>query len=358
MKNLLSFVIIIFVMGISPSHAKSHHAPIANSFTLEPMNVRPDGAILTWATGGVIDPYFPTKALLLAQDNGMDISELGTRWVEWMLARQDESGLFGRYCYKEDQAVYETCAIADADDAMMAMWVELLYRLAPRGGLPEAWAKSAEKAQYQLDSIFDSSSTVFFVSKAMHAGLLMDNIEIYAAYKNIERNALRIGANKTAKSYSARAEYLKNGIIPTFWDQKNTTFKASTQTRTDAGFYPDTVVQLIPMMYKFSSPSVKQPRDFYAKWMKNHRGEWFALIGKDYPWGLLAVVAMQQNDAMTANCWLRRSAPFRHGEQWNVLDEAAFQVVQKKLKKKWKHELPACSISTVSDKSEKTGANS
>ena len=333
MRLASAILMLIVTLSASPLLAKPHHAPEANAFVLDPVYARPDGSILTWSGGGIIDPYFPTKALLLAQDSGMDISEAGNRWVEWMLAHQNDNGLFSRYCYVKDQVVYDNCSVADADDAMMAIWIELLYRLAPRSGLPQAWARSAEKAEYQLDSIFDSKSTVFFVSKAMPAGLLMDNIEIYAAYKSIERNALRIGDTKTVQSYHARAEYLKNGIIPTFWDQKTLTYKASTQTRPETSFYPDTVVQMIPMLYKFGTPEMKIPKDAYKKWMKNHRDEWFALIGKNYPWGLLAVLATDQGDMMTANCWVKRSSPFRHSDQWNVLDETAFEVVEAQLKK-------------------------
>jgi len=344
MRYVFPMVMTLFILAASPLHAKPSRAPAANPFTLDAMYVRPDGAILTWASGDVVDPYFPTKALLLAQDNGMDISDLGTRWVEWMLAQQDKNGLFDRYCPKEDQSAYTICGVADADDSMMAMWIELLYRLAPRGGLPDAWSESAQKAQYQLDMIYDPKSTVFVVSRAMPVGLLMDNIEIYAAYKNIERNAVRMGDNKTAQAYHARAEYLKNGIVPTFWNPKTHSFKASTQARTDQSFYPDSVAQLTPMMYNFASPSVKLPTDFYKKWMKAHRGEWFALIGKDYPWGLLAVLAVQQGDMMTANCWLQQSTPARYTAQWNVLDEAAYQSVEWKLRMKWPQELPPCAI--------------
>ena len=343
MKSLLSTVMLTLILLASPLQAKPRQAPAVNPFTLDSMYVRPDGAILTWMSGGVVDPYFPTKALLLAQHNGMDITDLGTHWVKWMLTQQDASGLFDRYCFKEDQT-YTTCAGADADDAMMALWIELIYLLAPRSGLPDSWLESVHKAQYQLDRIYDKKSTVFMVSQAMPVGLLMDNIEIYAAYKSIERSAIRIGDNETAKAYRARAEYLKNGIIPTFWDVKTHSFKASTQARTSSGFYPDTVVQLMPLMYGFNSPSIKLPANFYKKWMKDHRQEWFSLIGKDYPWGLLAVLAVEQGDMMTANCWLQKSAPSRYSLQWNVLDESAFQVVSLKLHRKWPHALPACTI--------------
>lgn len=355
MRIWLPIAMLAVMLTANPLLAKPSRAPVANPFMLDPIFLRPDGAILTWTSGPVIDPYFPTKALMLAQDNGMDISDIGTRWVDWMLAHQNDNGLFGRYCYKEEQNTYDVCGTADADDAMMAMWIELLYRLAPRGGLPNTWFESAQKAQYQLDSIFDAKAGVFLISKAMPVGLLMDNIEIYAAYKSIERNAIRMTDNKVAQEYHARAEYLKNGIIPTFWDTKAHNFKASTQDRTENDFYPDSVAQLIPIMYGFSSPAIKLPANFYAKWMKDHRDEWFALIGKDYPWGLLAAFAMQHGDLMTANCWLQQSTPFRYVTQWNILDEAAFQSINWKLRRKWPTELPTCTITSEKAPPEKKG---
>jgi hypothetical protein len=259
-----------------------------------------------------------------------------------MLPRQDASGLFSRYCFNVVKNDYEPCAAADADDAMMAMWIELLYRLAPRGGLPEQWQESAKKAEYQLDSIYNPKLTVFSISKSMPTGLLMDNVEIYTAFKHIERDAIRIGDGKTSLAFRARAAHLKVGIVTTFWDKKANRFKASTQTRDKIEFYPDAIVQLVPMMYDFTSPYIKQPKNYYKAWMKAHHDEWFALIGNNYPWGLLAVLATNQGDMETANCWLQQSAAFRNTGQWDVLDEAAFQAVEEKLQKKWPNGGPVC----------------
>src|SRR5262249_37508859 len=82
----------------------------ARPFALDAAYTRPDGAILTFAGATTVDPYFPTRALLLAEDNGLDIRELGNRWVAWMLSRQGKDGLFSRYCFKDAVPDYSVCA--------------------------------------------------------------------------------------------------------------------------------------------------------------------------------------------------------------------------------------------------------
>lgn len=312
----------------------AHKTAHASVLTLDPVYLRGDGAIMTFTSGTLIDPYFPTKALLVAQDNGMDISLLALPWIDWMLAHQDINGLFSRYCFKPGETTYENCAVADADDAMMAMWVELLYRMAPKSGMPDAWKLSIDKCLYQLDTLFNRETGVFNISKSMQVGLLMDNIEIYSAFKRVERESVRIGDGKGSLTFRHRADYIRLGIMGRFWDNKNKRFIASTQDRREMSFYPDTVAQLIPMMHHFIIPQIPSYSVFYKQWMKHHRDEWFALIGNDYPWGLLAVYAADRGDEKTAHCWLQQAAPYRNSNVWNVLDETAFQIVGMKVKRK------------------------
>ena len=110
-----------------------------------------------------------------------------------------------RYCWKQDQPKPKRCAVADADDSMMAMWIELLYRMAPNTGLPAAWAESIQKAEYQLDSIYQADKKIFFISKAMPVGLLMDNIEIYAAFMQIAKDTARLGLHEKTALYEYKA---------------------------------------------------------------------------------------------------------------------------------------------------------
>lgn len=331
MKSIISLVALLSVLLFTSASATS---ATTKELTLEKLYIRPDGSIMTLTTGQLVDPYFPTKSLLIALDSGMNVSKLGNDWIKWMLARQDANGLFSRYCFKEGEMTYTACAEADADDSMMAMWVELLYRMAPKTGMPKKWKESAEKAEYQLNRLFNQKTTVFNISQALPVGLLMDNIEIYASFKRIEREAVRLGDGKKANEYRGKAEQLKIGITGNFWDDNSKRYIASTQVRTKLEFYPDTVVQLVPMMHGFELSKIASESAFYQNWMNNHRKEWFALIGKDYPWGLLAVLAEQRKDYQTAACWLQLAAPSRHTKVWNVMDETAFQIVSWKMEKK------------------------
>lgn len=316
------------IMTMMASHAN------ASVFTLDKGYLRPDGAIMTYNRGNdIIDPYFSTKALLTAHDSGMNISHLASGWISWVLARQEADGLISRFCRDEATNNYQACLIADADDSMMALWVELLYRMAPATGLPARWKESTRKAEAQLDSLFDKKTNIYFISKALPVGLLMDNIEIYAALKRIAVEAKRVGDLKRAGAFHAKAARLRSGILETFWNEDAQRFKISTQDRTVEEFYPDKVAQIIPLLHGFHSASVGSPDAFYSRWMQAHQKEWMELIGKDYPWGLVAVVAADRKDFTSAHCWLQQAAPYRETGPWDVLDEAAFQSVAWKLQK-------------------------
>ena len=318
----------------APEPAAEEKKSAVRELTLDPIYLRPDGAIMTLTSGELVDPYFPTKALLIAHDSGMDVSKLATQWINWMIARQEPSGLFSRYCFKQGETTYTSCAVADADDSMMAMWVELLYRMSPRGGMPAAWRESADKAEYILNTLYNPQATVFMISKANQVGLLMDNLEIYSAFKRIEREAVRQSEGKKSIEYRGKAAQLAIGILGQFWDPAKKRFIASTQKRTVDEFYPDKVVQMMPLMSGFELPKPLSESRFYSDWMKQHRKEWFSLIGKEYPWGLLAVLAVERKDYAVAGCWLKQSEPSRHSKTWNVMDEAAFQIVSWKLENK------------------------
>src|ERR1700694_5538542 len=88
-----------------------------------------DGALLLTTGGNYVEPYFATKALITAQDAGLDVRQAGLGWVQWALQRQRKDGRFDRYCRKTGTD-WKPCGAADADDSMLALWLQLLYRLA------------------------------------------------------------------------------------------------------------------------------------------------------------------------------------------------------------------------------------
>src|SRR5258707_1902245 len=59
-----------------------------------------DGALLIEANGDYVEPYFATKALIVAQDAGLDVRQAAADWIRWALAHQKKDGRFERYCRK------------------------------------------------------------------------------------------------------------------------------------------------------------------------------------------------------------------------------------------------------------------
>src|SRR5437763_7149470 len=73
----------------------------SSSGEFAPQNYQlPDGAIVLQSTAVDVEPYFATKALIAAQDAGLDIREAGRAWIKWLLPRQKSDGRFERYCRK------------------------------------------------------------------------------------------------------------------------------------------------------------------------------------------------------------------------------------------------------------------
>jgi hypothetical protein len=69
---------------------------------------------------------------------------------------------------------------------------------------------------------------------------------------------------------------------------------------------------------------------YYRNWMRAHRANWLAQGETDYPWGLLAVLALRQNDKASARCWLREAGPMRHSARWAITDESSYQILVSK----------------------------
>ena len=70
---------------------------------------------------------------------------------------------------------------------MLALWMQLLYRMAPATGLPAEWQRSIALAAKQLAKLRNRRLGVYHISRRNHVALLMDNIEVYAALKDVAR---------------------------------------------------------------------------------------------------------------------------------------------------------------------------
>lgn len=288
---------------------------------------RADGAITTYFNGDSVDPYFASKALLAAQDAGISTSTTAQRWIAWLLPRQHPDGRFDRYCMKGQQMT--SCQLADADDALMAAWMELLVRSAPKSGLPPAWRASFDKASQHLETLRNPKTRVYHISASLPVALLMDNVEVSSAFKAVGRYRQSQGDNAGAEAWMRKAGQLDRDILSVFWRGEEG-YLVSTQQPNTNQFYPDAVAQIFPILADIRSAGRPRAAD-YGLWMQQHRMTWLGMSEVDYPWGLVALIADKMNDKDAIACWRMRSVQFRHGSHWNVLEEALYVAFEKRL---------------------------
>lgn len=284
------------------------------------------GAITVGYRGDFVDPYFATRALLTAHHAGLNITHAAQAWIAWLLPRQNANGIFTRFC-RQDDASWRSCADADADDALLATWIELLYAIAPCTGLPPAWKKSANLASWQLNLLFDKKNGIYQISEKNQVGLLMDNVEIYAALLTISKKQKCMRMHAESRQLELAAGRLRHAINRTFKPAQNGPFRVSTQAAEEAHFYPEKVAQVYPLMYGISSKRTAQLA--FQDWMQTYGPEWLAQESDVYPWGLVALTAQALGDVQTPDCWLKHALKLRHSERWNVLEEASLQSIRR-----------------------------
>jgi len=298
-----------------------------------------DGALLLTTGGNYVEPYFATKALITAQDAGLDVRQAGLAWIQWALQRQRKDGRFDRYCRKTGTD-WKPCGAADADDSMLALWLQLLYRLAPDSGIPAEWQPSAQKAQSQLAKLRNGRLGIYHVSGRNHVALFMDNMEVYSALKDIGRAQTRFG-DQAAKSTNKRAEDLAAAMDRVFWDNHNKWFRSSMQKNQPA-FYPDVLAQVYPLIADFPLKN-EDARSAWSAWRSRFASAWLEDRYDPHPWGLVALAAMKVGDQSSALCWLSHSEPLRYSTRWNILEEAVYQGLEEKLKARRSTYAAACS---------------
>ncbi len=276
------------------------------------------GAITIQSKGGTIDPYFTLQALLLAQEHGLDISRDAARWTEWLMPRQKPDGTFDRFC--RQGAAWAPCKTADADDSQLALWLKFLEANPAELKRNPAWQKSHAAARVSLKRLEDKGRGIYIVSPVYLHGLFMDNLEVWSYAP------ARAGVQTPGQPDFGRT------LHKVFWDEGAKRYHVSTQLEqrtAETAFYPDAVAQIFPLLVKFPYiPGGDQA--WYAQWMKRHRAEWLKQVKTDFAWGLVAVVALDQNDKLAARCWLRTALPARHGPHWTVTDEVAAQILKSK----------------------------
>lgn len=277
------------------------------------------GAIMILETGNIVDPYFALQALLLAHENGLDISAYAVKWINWLAARQRLDGSFDRYC--RTGPVWLGCREADADDALLAIWLKFLDTTSAPQDSQTVWNKSHGAASKALEALLDKKNGVYLVSPTFQHGLFMDNLEVWS-YQSAR---VGLAASLDARNF-ARA------IHNTFWDKQSRRFLVSTQPEQKTvavAFYPDHVAQIFPLLVDFPLLPAESG-SYYRAWMKQHRALWLAQVRHDYAWGLIAYIAMKQNDKTSAQCWLREALPYQQTGHWTVTDEVVAQILKAK----------------------------
>ena len=294
----------------------------------------PDGAITVQRkdaqSAPVVDPYFAAKALLAGLDLGLDISAPAHAWIGWMLPHQRPDGRFDRWCVKGHS--YERCAQADADDAALAVWMELMLRLYAVSPVPATWQVSLDNADQYLRSL-RSPAGYYYVSHELQVGLLMDNAEVYAALIAATRQAQAVGDVTESTQKKRQAAQLAQAIRATFWAGTTRRYRPSTQKHKSGSFYPEATAQLFPLLAGMPLPeaNITHWPSWFGEWRTRHHAAWLANARHDYPWGLVALAAWKTGDANTAACWLTRVAAQRNTTRWNVLEEAIYQGLTAKL---------------------------
>lgn len=279
------------------------------------------GVISVLHQGDSADPYFAMQALLLARENGFNINAEAEKFVNWLVPMQKPDGTFDRFCRKGDSN-WVACKTADADDSLLALWMLLLDTMPDQLKSNVVWSKSYAVSKVSLERLFQPSRGIYMVSPVYMHGLFMDNLEVWS-HKRVQRNQQRPRGN------TVEIDNLQKAIHRTFWDPANKRFLVSTQLEQRGekpAFYPDHVAQIFPLLVNFPVPT-GDAKTHYRSWIKAHRAEWLRQSETDYPWGILAVLAVRQRDGLSAQCWLRESAKLRHSHRWAITDEVSYQIV-------------------------------
>ncbi|MGY8905325.1 MAG: hypothetical protein ACKVIH_12325 [Burkholderiales bacterium] len=277
------------------------------------------GAISVQHKGDTIDPYFTLQALLLARDNGLDISTYAKPWVNWLVERQKPDATFDRFC--RNGPVWAPCKTADADDALLALWLKFLDTMPEELTQNPAWLKSYQQSAAALARLLDTPRGIYLVSPVYQHGLFMDNLEVLSYQPALSKVRTDVKLPSSKK--------LSRDIHNVFWDPKDKRFLVSTQPEqknVPHTFYPEYVAQLFPLLFDFKLLGLNR-NQHYQKWMRDHRAEWLTQSKADFSWGLVAVIAARQGDRTSAACWLRETASAKNTSHWIVTDTVAAQIL-------------------------------
>ncbi len=281
-----------------------------------------DGAITVHSKGDNVDPYFAMKALWVSRqlDDPAPLESLS--WIGWLMPRQKEDGSFARYCQKDGE--WRECERSDADDSMLALWIELLYETAPRHRLPFDWIASENRAEKGLKSLRNPVSGLYRTGFDSKESLLMDNVEVYEALKRIGGILEHSGDRIRARRFLKLASDLRNSMSRIFRADRNGILRWSTDDHSRGTFYPYAVADLYPWMHRMDTKGFGK-MESWDEWLKQYGQIWLSRSGDSYPWGLVAFLALREHSYRYVDSWIANAAALRGGENWDVLEEAVLQ---------------------------------
>jgi hypothetical protein len=313
-------MLLVLAMSATMSGAQAPRASLA----LGPY-VQPDGAITVFPDGRTVEPYFAIRALLAADALGLDVQPAATNWIRWQSERLRQDGKFARYC-RQPGGAWSVCGAADADDAALAVWLQLLHAVPPAPSDVAGRRAMMRSADSALRALLDVGSGVYRVSPTLPVSLFMDNIEIANAFDAIAARQRTTGDARGAAVSRTRAAALRRAIDRVFWDSTARAYRITTQTIPAAPrvFYPDFVAEGYASFFGYGSPVEGAPVQF-ARWMTAYGSGWLGARDREYPWGLIAMAAERYGDRQSVECWLGQAISLRHGARWNVLEEAVLQ---------------------------------
>lgn len=315
---------------------------------------RSDGALCMMPGSDWVDPYFALKALVLASTFGAQLGNSWPRFARYITTIQDGAGLIPRelgqastapaaksqgLLRKQRSAVStQTRSQADADDALLALWLQAGSLLPSPAGLPASTMQESQlRAAAMLQGpLWNQTLGLTRVFQQQETYLLIDNLEVWNAVQQLARSSPWVGLTAlrrrlpSAQEWSRLESRLRQGIQQQFPGlQTLNPAWCAPAAPWELRLYPDgTAAPLLWMAQRGISPAASStPSARLAAWYSVYRDVWQASIQNEYPWGLLALSAYLEGQRSIAASWVKQAATAKAQGRWHIMEEVLLQVL-------------------------------
>lgn len=268
---------------------------------------------------GDVNPYFACLSAqgLLAGSPDMEDMKAVQRYLLWhrreFLKNQGE---LSNYRLEKSQLV-ET-GERDSVDSYVAVYLSLLCQYGLAGGdlniadskqaaLQTGLAKLESLRQGGLTQVDEENETIY----------LMDNIEVLAAYEDIQelvysnsgRAWLRTQGPQIKRRMSENIRDGKADILNMLWNKKEKRFEVglgATDILAFSGWgnlYPDAVAQIYPKAFGVTLYKLGQPK-LYRTFCENLKWEKMEFESEEFYWSILSYIAVLSGDVKRAETYL------------------------------------------------------